>query len=779
MTPNQILVFLLLIFQAVNVQAQVYKDSSSIKFSLDTALNKEINNIKVQIAQGDRISKASLNEYIKLKAGAEFSVDFINSNLMISGFRHLKIFSDTNILLGATSLAAVVVKSKKKIVSENTQGFDYFPQNDSLLLEKTILMGLQRLPFINGYNDQAVPKYRQDGKILFTINGRQRQGIENNWASILGSIKGKDVYKVELIEDIPIQIKNQGYSAILNILTLEENIYGNSFNAILFYDQRNNTNPSASATFLRKRFDVSLNAGREEDNQNGVRKTEVITSDILLSALVIKSKYIFETKYSDIDIGFRKDSLRDFGLNISGHSTEYSTKYTPTYQYGINVIGITDKLSKQNLRNNFSYVFRKKKGLTFSIIASANYAQETKGTNLAYYVPKKTDSNAIRTTSNEFYWVTEYNRLDVRSQKHPKEVGIKIYNKVLTQDFRRYNININSNELAQLVYNKTDSFTTNQYSIRPYVKWANNISKTKRINISFSPELFVLKNSSVTLKTFFVPSLAIGYRKILNNKNSFRYSFTMELLKPNVDYLSNVQVFNDPQQQRVGNVTLKPSKYFNAGVEWVRRKKATFSYGLNIAYNFDQYDFFRMVNSNTSIIQIFANNGLESYRFSNSINYQRQILKSLWLDLTGSAYINQNRNKLFNTEFNRITFYNQSNLRLEIGKNIGSLSFRLFYNANPTSGQGYTQGTRMYGLSYANQLFKKKVAITVVADQFFLKNRTRLNFTKSEEFEVFTNTIEPYRLLKIRLAYRFSDIKISKIATKKITEISGEEPRLK
>jgi hypothetical protein len=84
----------------------------------------------------------------------------------------------------------------------------------------------------------------------------------------------------------------------------------------------------------------------------------------------------------------------------------------------------------------------------------------------------------------------------------------------------------------------------------------------------------------------------------------------------------------------------------------------------------------------------------------------------------------------------------------------------------------------MYGLWYANQLFKKKLAFTFIADQFFLKNRNRLNYTKTEEFEVFTNTIEPYRLLKIRLAYRFSDIKISKVAVKKTIEISNEAQRL-
>ncbi|MEQ1554987.1 MAG: outer membrane beta-barrel protein, partial [Ferruginibacter sp.] len=747
-----------------------------IKFILDTTLSNEKKS-KVQITQGNRILKAYLNEAINVKLKTELTVDFITSDLLINGFKRLKIFSDTSIIVGATALATVVVKSKKKVISENTQGFDYYPQNDSSLREKSILMGLQRLPFINGYDNQTVPTYRQDGKILFTINGKQRQGIENNWEAILRIVKGKDVYKVELIEEIPIQIKNQGYAAIINILTLEANIYGNSFNTVLFYDQRNNINTSASATFLRKRFDISMNVGRDEDNQKGNRKTEVFNNNILHSVLDVKSKYIFETKYANIDIGFRKDSLRDFGLNVSAQSTAYSTKYTPIYQSGLNTIGITNKLKKENVRANFSYIFRKKKGLTFSIITATSYAIETKGNNLAYYTPKQTDSAAVRTPSNELYWVAEYNIQDTRNQKYQKEFGIKIYNRDLTLDFNRYTINNNNNELGQLLYNKNDSFTTNQYSLRPYIRWANNISKTKRLTVSFFPELYVIKNSSVPKQQFFVPNLTIGYRKILNSINSLRYSFIVELLKPNIDYLSTVQVFNDPQQQQVGNVRLRPSKYFNGGGEWVRRKKSTFSYGVNIVYAFDQYDFFRTVNPTTSILQSFANNGLKSYRFLNNVNYQKQLSKTIWVDASGGAFLNLNRNKLFNSAYDRVTLNNQSNIRFEFGENKGTLTLRLFFSTNPTNGQGYAQGTRMYGLSYSNQLFKKKLAITFIADQFLLKNRNRLNFTKSKEFEVFTNTTEPYRLLKIRLSYRFSDIKISKMAIKKSTEISGEMQR--
>jgi len=389
MKVNKAIIFFLLISQAANLNAQVYNDSGSVKFILDTALNKEIKNSKVHITQGNRILKADLNEYIKVKLGAEFSADFINTDLMIKGFKRLKIFADTSILLGATSMTEVVVKTKKKLITENTIGFDYYPQNDSLLREKSILMGLQRLPFINGYDELSVPKYRQNGKILFTINGKQRPGIGNNWASVLGIIKGKDVYKVELIEDLPIQIKNQGYAAMINILTVDANIYGKSFNAVLFYDQRNNINTSASATFLRKRFDITLNTGRDEDNQNGRRKTKVFAQNILQSALEIQSRYIFETKYANMAIGFRKDSLRDFGLNISARTPAYSTKFTPTYQFGINTLGITNNFDKENLRVDFSYISIKKKGITSSIAAAANFAKKLKVITCPFTLPSK------------------------------------------------------------------------------------------------------------------------------------------------------------------------------------------------------------------------------------------------------------------------------------------------------------------------------------------------------------------------------------------------------
>jgi hypothetical protein len=774
----KLVVFILLLFPKLSSYGQINKDSVFIKFSIDTVLQTDVKNSIIQIIQANRLVKINGDQKISVKIGTEFSVEFVMNNVILSSINRIKIFSDTIIKLSIKSLEEIVLKSKKKIVSENTQGYDYLPQNDSLLKEKSILMGLQRLPFITGYDNQTVPKYRQDGKILFTINGKQRRGIENNWALLLSIIKGKDVYKVELIEDIPIQIKNQGYAAIINILTVEANMYGNSFSVATIYDQRNNINPSISATFLRKRFDVSLNIGRDEDNQNGSRKTEVIATNAIQSILETKSKFKSQTLYTNIDIGFRKDSLRDFALNISGRYAAYNRKYTPTYQFGINSVGITDKLDKDFLRANFSYLFRKQKGLTHSFAAVVQYAQETKGNNLAFYIPKQTDSAAARTTTDELYWIMDYNLQDLRNQKYPKELGVKVYNRNLEQDFKRYDIDFNNNEPGQLLYSKVDSFTTEQYSIRPYFRVANNISKTKRLSVSFFPELYVINNSSINTRTFFTPSLTIGYRQILNSKNSLRYNFAIEFLKPNIDYLSNVQLFSDPQQKQVGSASLKPSKQLNAGIEWVYREKGTFSYGVNFTYGFDQYDFFKVANPATGTLLSFANNGLQSYRFSNVVSYQNQFFKNLWLDVSGSVDLNLHKNVLFNTAFNRVTFHTESNIRLGLGERKGTIAARVFYSSNPTNGQGYSQGTRMYGLWYANQIFKKKIAITLIADQFLLKNRNRLNYAKTNEFEIFTTTTEPYRFLKLRLAYRFSDIKLSKEAAKKATDISGEAPRL-
>jgi hypothetical protein len=770
------IIFFLFVLSKNPLCAQVSKDSFFIIFKPES-INPEIKNTKIQILQEDRIIKFDLYDKVKVKGNKEFSVEFVNNKITIANIKYLKISNDTTYFIGSTTLEAVIVKSKKKLISENTQGFIYYPQNDSILKEKSILMGLQRLPFINaeGFND--IPKYRQNGKILFLINGKQKKGIENNWAAILQVVKGKDVYKVELIEDIPTLIKNQGYAAIINILTIDENIYGFSFNTASLFDQRNNINPSVSSTLLRKRFDVSLSFSKVRDNQNGEKKTEIFQTGSLISVLDVKSKYIFDNNSLNLDIGFRKDSLKDYGLNVSFQNTNYNTNFIIVHQLGINTNNISDRFNQNLLNTNFSYINRKKKGITQSLISSINFVNQSKGNNTAYFLPKNSDSIAIRARSKEFNWVAEYNIEDVRNKKYPKEYGLKIYNKLFNQGFSLYDLDLNTNGLNQLLYNKTDSFITSQISINPYLRWINNISKVKRFTISFYPELLLVKNNDLKSTLFFIPSVILRYRKILNSNNSLRYSFTARLSKPNVDYLSTIQLLTNPQQQQIGNPNLKLSKYLGISTEWVRRKKSTFSYTLSMGYSYDNLSFFKVVNPNNNLIQNIANNGGTGFGFTNSFNYQKQILRKIWFDTYSGMSIGFDKNRLYNTKFNRITFNNQTDVRYELGGKNGTLALRIFYSSNPTNGQGYEQGTRMYGLWYAKQIFKNKFALTLLADKFFLKNINRLSYSKNNQFEVYTNNIEPYRLLKIRVAYNFSNIKVFKNASKKTTEISGEIPR--
>jgi hypothetical protein len=211
---------LLLILLFINLNVFAQQNNCTITFISNNLTNNNYNSTKITIVQNDIIIKGRVNEKLVVYKGIQFDVEFSNENLKIPGIKKLQIFKDTVVDLSTKTMEGVTIRSKRKVVTETLQGFEYFPQNDSVYKGKSLFLSLQRLPFIT--IEKEILKYKNESKILFLINGKQRKGIENNWTDVLKKIQAKDIYKIEMLEDIPAYAKNQGYIVVINILTLDK-----------------------------------------------------------------------------------------------------------------------------------------------------------------------------------------------------------------------------------------------------------------------------------------------------------------------------------------------------------------------------------------------------------------------------------------------------------------------------------------------------------------------------------------------------------------------------
>ena len=123
---------------------------------MDSSVTATLYHTKISIIQKGYLHKIGLNEKVAIDTGINCIIEFSNPGFIIPGIKNLKIYCDTIIFIGYKRLDAVVVEAKKTIVRQTLKGFEYSPQNDSVFKNRSLLLSLQRLPFIILKNEVAV-----------------------------------------------------------------------------------------------------------------------------------------------------------------------------------------------------------------------------------------------------------------------------------------------------------------------------------------------------------------------------------------------------------------------------------------------------------------------------------------------------------------------------------------------------------------------------------------------------------------------------------------------
>lgn len=747
--------------------------TNTIIITADTNKNANYKETKINLFQGNLITKGSLFDKIVVYAGVEFQIEFENKLIQVPGYKKIKIYSDTVIALDIKLLQELVVRSKKKIISETLSGFAYYPQNDSIYKDKSILLALQRLPFVTVEDDHSLPKYKADTRILFLINGKQRKGLENNWVDVLKAIKAKDIYKVELLEDIPAIYSNQGYNSVINIHTLDANIYGTSLNAAVILDQRKNVKTNAGFTYLRKKSDLSLRGSLAGDNKIGQINTQIFKKDILTIDNAIATTDKEKSFAYSLDFGNRIDSANDFAVNLKYSGFEYATIYSNLYSFPYTINNIQNKSNRSFAGINTSIVHRVNKFITTNFTFAANLFLDKSQRRVSFLNPLLYDSINNQTTPKEFNWIAEYNIQDNKKIDYQKEAGIQVYNKRVEQNFEQYSIDPYSNANAQLLYSSSDTLFVKQLSIRPYYRFGKNISATKRLSMVFASELFCVKNRNQS-NVFLLPSIRLTYKKIFKNQFSLRNIATLSFGKPGTNFLYPIQINTPSLQKQIGNTNLKPSKNFSNSIEFVKTKKATFSYTISVYYSFDNINFFTKYDPATNQLVSVANNGSVFKSIGNDLFYQMPNKGKISLWVSGSIDYSIAKNKEFGTKYSGVRLSGQHALNYAISRKYGTVGFISFLNSNQNNAQGFYRGTVRYSINYGTNVFNKHFALSLSAENFLLKNRKVLTYTFDEVYSSYTNRISPYRLVSIRLSCNFSNLKAAKYAARKTTEITGE-----
>ena len=765
-------ILLILVFLFLHNKITAQNKNCTIEFAVQDSTNLNLKNIKINLVQNDKLTRCKINEKVGVYKDVTMSIEFISPDFILPGIKNLKLQGDTLIFVTIKRLESVVVQSRKTIVRQTLKGFEYSPQNDSVFKNRSLLVSMQRLPFIILKGEDAIEYTR--GKIMFKINGREKKGIGNSWNSVLNAINAKDIYKVEMITEVPAFVKNQGYDVIINILTLDANLYGKTFTAATFFNTRNNINPSTSFTLQHKKADFSINANNNNDRQSTLLHTKVLQEENLISENRINTNSRYHSYTLNLGYGLRVDSANDLSVNLSMHRYKSISAFQNEYAYPTPVNNQNDDHINSGGEINLSYIHRKSKFITKSIVAKAKIENIEYNNRLAYMQPVKNDSISRLFQTKPMNWIVEYNYLNTRHETYNIEYGLQFYQKDYSQSYYTYTLDSFTNENINLVYAQKDSMRLTQYALRPYFKYDKDFTPKKNLILNLSSEWYSILPKNFKRKNYYLPDIDVSYKTLFDNNASLTYSISFNYSKPSEDYFTGQQCYNNPAEAHRGSADLAPGKTIGAGVEYLLVNKSTFSSELNCWHSFDDPTFFTAYDSINKLIVTSPNNGDKSYGIGYKLNFQKLIAKKLNLSIYSSIYYLKRTNRIINTGSSGIIYRLQPTIDYYLGRKYGNLNFWGIIEGNNVTSQGKTTGPLRYSLSYAKSIIQRKFTVVFILEEFLVKNREKKTYSVFNGLSQYSNIIRPSRLISIRFAYYFSNIRLAKFAKMKSASIKGE-----
>ena len=764
---------LILVFLFLHNKIIAQNKNCTIEFAVQDSTNLNLKNIKVNLVQNDILTRCKINEKVGVYKDVTMSIEFSSPDFIIPGIKNLKLQGDTLIFVTIKRLESVLVMSKKSIVRQTLNGFEYSPANDSLFKNQSLLIALQRLPFMYIMDVDAIGY--EGGKIMFKINGKEKKGIGDSWNNVLKVLNAKDIYKVEMIREIPEFVKSQGYAVIINILTLDANLYGKTFSFAEIFDSRKNSDANLDFTMQHKKADFSITAASSSDKQELFSHTKVLENGNTNAENDMNINYVYRSNTANIGYGLRIDSANDFSINLALHKYENNNQFLILYNYPNSINNQKNKLINLGAGLNVSYIHRKKKFITKSIITVAKFGNEEFSNKLAYLKAGKPDSIDYKTNTKPTNWIVEYNYLNTKHETYNIEYGVQAYKKYLGQSFYTYAIDSLTNKNGSLIKQSEDSVLFNQFAIRPYFKLDKDFTNKKNITLTLSAEYYSVKNKSENQKHFLLPSIDVSYKKLLKNNGSLKYGVKYNYFKPSIDFLTGKNYFMSPIEERNGSTSLSPGKSINADIDLTYTNKVTISQKLSATYYYDVPTFYTVYDTSAKMLITNPINEDRSLYLNYYIYFQKQVNKKFRFSISASPNFIITHTGKNNASHSGFSIRCLSNGTYSLGTKAGFLGFTSFLNTNVITNQGYYNGSIMYSIYYAHTIIKRKLVMTLIASQFLKKNRDIKTYSIYNNTERFTNQITPFRLFKIRLAYNFSNLVIRKFAQKKSTRVHDEK----
>lgn len=649
----------------------------------------------------------------------------------------------------AKNLNEVIVTAKKSTLNTAIDRKVYNVEQDIMSRSGTASDILKNIPSVEVDIDGQV-SLRGSSDVMILINGKPSPLMGKTRAEILQSLPANSIERIEVITNPSARYRPDGTSGIINIV-LKKNTKG-GWNGIVTANAGNKDryNGNLSVNYNPGKINLFGNYSLRQDNRTRINNIDRTYFD---SAGKVSSNYneVNTSKFRPI-------------TNVANMGMDYSLNEHNSF--GISGNYFYRKLTKHDVFNKFTF---DKQNVLINNYDRLRYDPEfERQTNVTSYYEhqfKKEDhqvrmefntSNSNEVEDNHYRDVYKlpvqpisYDNTLIKQVDNENQLTID-YSYPINESFKLeagYDGSFNKKDFnfygefydtAQTKFIK-DVVKSNQFLYKEsiqavYVTWKKSF-KAFGYSAGIRAEQVTIKGNLVTLDSLIknnyfklYPTMHLSYK--LSDAKELQLNYSRRINRPDADELNPFPEYRDPRNLQAGNPNLLPEiiNSVEFGYKWQNKN---FSFVPSVYYRYKTNGFTQVIKKiNDSILLTTSENLAKD--------------QSAGLELIFSA----KAGKFFNANMSSNIFYNQidaSNIGYSQTKSIVSFSTNINstfiitkntmlqlssnYRSARLTPQGKVFPTVVVNVGIRQDLFKKKVALTLTASDIFasLKEKRELN----------------------------------------------------
>ena len=676
-------------------------------------------------------------------------------------------------------LSGVEIVAQKPLVKADIDKIEYNMEDDPDSKTNSILEMLRKVPLVTVDGEENI-KVNGSSNFKVYVNGRPNSMMSNNPKEVLKSMPASSIRKIEVITNPGPKYDAEGVGGILNIVTVGKGLEGYTANftgwaAIHSYGGSAYTTIKKDKLTMSARYSYNYSPMPESHNSSNRTFTgdpSTPSANNLTSLYTTKTYGNFHS--GNLEASYDIDTLRlvtaSIGISNNHNSTHASNIMNATSPldgsqfYAYKFLG----RSKENtffLNGSFDYqrLFRvKERMLTFSYrISTSPYSS-----NDAYdYIKREAAddwTDFIRLARNQYSDAhtrsTEHTfQADYTTpigKAHTIETGVKYIMRDNRSNSDRY---LQQTDSPDYRFDEDNSmhYRHSNDILAAYAGYGLKLGKfSGRAGLRYEHTKqnvkYLLGNGQDFGKNFddLVPSASLGYN--ISDQQSLRFAYNMRIWRPNIWYLNPYLDQSTPGSMQQGNSDLVSEKNHSFSLTY-NYFAAKFSTSWTLRHSFTN-------NSIENVTTLVNDNEIEGVKNPTGklVNYAtyRNIGKIQTTSLSG--YINwtifTNTRLYMNTwvdysDYNdRQSLHNYGwygslyvNIEQTLPKDWQISAGFSGWTSNPGL-QSKSQGNNYYSVALRKSMLKKKLTLSVFANNFLQKDKrykstiTGNNFIYNSDF---------------------------------------------